>query len=141
MAEKLSKQASASSGRSSMDVRPIPSRTPSGRLCHVPSQSPSHRQSFTDHVRGMPPSPRNIRHPSFSHQQMQELINNPPTAGSADPAFAGRDWQHIGVGELIVPKDLLFVELDTGVEAATNVGVVCDARSHGWCLMITIALD
>lgn len=53
---------------------------------------------------------------------MQELINHPPTTGAADPAFAGRDWQHIGVGELVAAKDLLFVELDTGVEAATNVG-------------------
>lgn len=52
---------------------------------------------------------------------MQELLNNPPTAGSADPAFAGRDWQHISVGELVNSNDLRFVELDTSVEAATNV--------------------
>lgn len=52
---------------------------------------------------------------------MQDLLNNPPTAGSADPAFAGRDWQTINVGELINPEDLRFVELDTGVEVATNV--------------------
>lgn len=124
MAEQLSKQSSASSGRSGLDARPIPLRTPSGRLCQIPSPGPGqpHRQSFTEHIRGMPPSPRNIRHSSFSHVQMQELINNPPTKGSADPAFAGRDWQHIGVGELVNPKNLLFVELDTGVEAATNVG-------------------
>lgn len=89
----------------------------------------------------MPPSPRNIRHPSFSHMQMQELINNPPTAGSADPAFAGRDWQHIGVGELIDPKDLLFVELDTGVEAATNVRFICDAQDDDSFLIIATAFD
>lgn len=70
----------------------------------------------------MPPSPRAIRHLSFSQAQMQDLLNNPPTAGEADPAFAGRDWQHIGVGELVNSRDLLFVELDTSVEAATNVG-------------------
>lgn len=141
--ENLSKQSSASSGRSSIDARPIPSRTPSGRLCHIPSPSPgqSHRQSFNDHLRGMPPSPRNIRHPSFSHVQMQELINNPPTAGSADPAFAGRDWQHIGVGELINPKSLLFVEFDTGIEAATNVGLASYGRDDSSCLMFATALD
>lgn len=70
----------------------------------------------------MPPSPRATRHLSFSQAQMQELLNNPPTAGSADPAFAGRDWQHISVGELVNPKDLRFVELETSVEDATNVG-------------------
>ena len=70
----------------------------------------------------MPPSPRQNRHLSFSQAQIQELLNNPPTAGSADPAFAGRDWQAISVGELVNPQDLRFVELDTGVEAATNVG-------------------
>ncbi len=69
----------------------------------------------------MPPSPRQNRHLSFSQAQMQDLLNNPPTAGSADPAFAGRDWQTINVGELINPEDLRFVELDTGVEVATNV--------------------
>lgn len=53
---------------------------------------------------------------------MQDLLNNPPTGGLADPAFAGRDWQHISVGELVNSKDLLFVELDTSVETATNVG-------------------
>lgn len=63
---------------------------------------------------------------------MQELLNNPPTAGSADPAFAGRDWQHINVGELVNPKDLRFVELDTSVEDATNVGIQClDSQAFG----------
>lgn len=121
MADGLYPQPSAASGRHSTDPRPLPSRTPSGRL-HTPSPSPGHRQSFTEQLRGMPPSPRAIRHLSFSQAQMQDLLNNPPTAGSADPAFAGRDWQHISVGELVNTKDLLFVELDTSVEAATNVG-------------------
>lgn len=121
MADGLFPQPSVASGRSSTDQRPLPSRTPSGRL-HTPSPSPGHRQSFTEQLRGLPPSPRAIRHLSFSQAQMQDLLNNPPTAGSADPAFAGRDWQHISVGELVNTKDLLFVELDTSVEAATNVG-------------------
>lgn len=89
----------------------------------MPSPSQSHRHSFTEQLRGVPPSPRASRHLSFSQIQIQELLNNPPTGGSADPAFAGRDWQHISVGELVDPKDLLFVELDTDVETATNVGI------------------
>ena len=52
---------------------------------------------------------------------MQDLLNNPPTAGHADPRFEGRNWQHISVGELMNKDDLRFVELDTGVEEATNV--------------------
>ena len=94
------------------------------RLAHSPSPSHSHRQSFTDQMRGLPPSPRSNRHLSLSQAQIQDLVNNPPTAGSADPAFAGRDWQHINVEELVNPEDLNFVELDTGVEAATNVGAI-----------------
>ena len=92
------------------------------RLSHVPSpvHNHSHRQSFTEHMRGLPPSPRANRHLSLSQAQIQDLLNNPPTAGTADPAFADRDWQHISVGEL-VNQDVTFVELDTGVEAATNV--------------------
>ena len=70
----------------------------------------------------MPPSPRGARQLSLSEAQMRDLMNNPPTVGSADPKFAGRDWQHIAVGELVQPEDLRWVEVDTGVEDATNVG-------------------
>lgn len=70
----------------------------------------------------MPPSPRGTRQLSLSEAQIRELVINPPTAGSADPKFAGRDWQHIGVGELVHSEDLRWVEVDTGVEDATNVG-------------------
>ena len=73
----------------------------------------------------MPPSPRQNRHLSLSQVQIQDLLDNPPTKGHADPRFAGRDWQHISVGELVVPEDLRFVELDTGVEDATNVWFLC----------------
>lgn len=69
----------------------------------------------------MPPSPRGSRQLSMSEVQIRDLMNNPPTAGSADPKFAGRDWQHIAVGELVRPEDLRWVEVDTGVEDATNV--------------------
>lgn len=69
----------------------------------------------------MPPSPRANRQPSMSQADIQAFLNNPPTAGSPDPRFAGRDWQHIKVGELVDPEDLRFVELDTGIEDATNL--------------------
>ena len=91
------------------------------RLGHTPSPGHSHRPSFTEQMRGLPPSPRANRHLSLSQAQIQDLLSNPPTAGSADPAFAGRNWEHISVGELVNPDDLHFVELDTSVEAATNV--------------------
>lgn len=63
------------------------------------------------------------RNQSLSQAQIQDLIDNPPTKGDgADPKFAGRDWQHISVGELCEEGDLRWVELETGVEEATNVG-------------------
>ena len=125
MAEHLS-QPSISASDSQLwaaEPRPIPSRSPSGRRGHLASPSQSHRQSFTDQLRGLPPSPRAARHLSLSQLQIQELLNNPPKVGSADPAFAGRDWQHIIVDELVHSKDLLFVEWGTSVETATNVGI------------------
>ncbi|KAI4193430.1 MAG: hypothetical protein LQ346_003926 [Caloplaca aetnensis] len=106
---------------SSEDLRSTPSRSSSARLGHTPSPIQSHRQSFTESLRGHPPSPRATRQPSLSQAQLQELLNNPPTAGIADPRFAGKDWQTIGVGELCDPADLRWVELDSGIEDATNV--------------------
>ncbi|KAL9003565.1 MAG: hypothetical protein Q9188_003586, partial [Gyalolechia gomerana] len=106
---------------SSEDLRSTPSRNSSIRLGHNPSPIQSHRQSFTESLRGHPPSPRSTRQPSLSQAQLHELLNNPPTAGSADARFSGRDWQTIGVGELCDPADLRFVEIDTGIEEATNV--------------------
>ena len=38
-----------------------------------------------------------------------------------DPAFSGRDWRQISIGELVSSNDLRFVEVDTGIEEATNV--------------------
>lgn len=52
---------------------------------------------------------------------LQELMNNPPAQNSADPRFVGRDWKSIHVSELVKREDLRFVEVDTGVEAATNL--------------------
>ena len=85
----------------------------------MPSPSP-HRQSFSE-LRGIPPSPRASRQLSLSSAGIQELLNNPPRSGAADPKFVGRDWHDIVVGELVDLKDLHFVEVDTGIEDATNV--------------------
>ncbi|KAL9123638.1 MAG: hypothetical protein Q9217_006948, partial [Psora testacea] len=123
MADPPQPRSSSFSSSSNLEPHSIPHRTPSGnlRLSHSPSPSHSHRPSFTEQLRGMPPSPRQQRHMSLSQAQIQELLNNPPTAGQADPKFAGRDWQHIAVGELVDAEDVRFVELDTAVEDATNL--------------------
>ena len=120
----VKRPSSSSSTNSNLDPqRPTPHRTHSHnmRLAQQTTPSHSHRPSFTEQLRGMPPSPRGTRQLSFSEAQIRDLMNNPPTAGTADPRFAGRDWQHIAVGELVRPEDVRWVEVDTGVEDATNV--------------------
>lgn len=87
----------------------------------MPSAAAQHRQSFHE-LRGLPPSPRSQRQPSLSQLALQDLIDNPPM-NNPDPRFAGRDWQTVKVGELANPDDLKFVDIDTGVEAATKVGI------------------
>lgn len=101
------------------DSKSPPSRSHSIHLAHM-AASPNHRQSFGESLRGLPPSPRASRQPSFSHLAIQELINNPP-AQKPDPRFAGRDWRSVKVEELVQPADLHFVDADTSVEAATNL--------------------
>lgn len=61
---------------------------------------------------------------------MQELINNPPTAAQdgADDKFRGRDWRSIGIGELVQEGDLRWVELDVGMEEATNLLIESSAQ-------------
>ena len=107
--------------RSSLETpsgsRSPPSRSPSLRL----SQMSSHRQSFSESLRGVPPSPRSQRQPSLSQLYLQELIDNPPARHAADPAFQGRDWRSIQVSELVDKKDMVFVDGSMGIEEATNV--------------------
>lgn len=92
------------------------------------SPSVSHRQSFADNLRGMPASPRASRQPSLSQQALQDLLNNPPVGkNTQNSAFAGRDWRSIKVGEVIDPELVRFVEIDTSVEEATNVSLLCGA--------------
>ena len=101
--------------------RSPPSRNPSLHLAHMPSPASQHRQSFSESLRGLPPSPRAQRQPSLSQLAVQELIDNPPARN--DPIFADRDWKTISIAELVSPEDLKFVDIDTGVEAATNVSI------------------
>ncbi|KAL4881427.1 hypothetical protein BJY04DRAFT_188882 [Aspergillus karnatakaensis] len=108
------------SPRTSIDSRPpsIGGRTP--RLSQV-SSNHQHRQSFSESLRAAPGSPRARRQPSLTQAAIQSLIDNPPAPQNANPAFAGRDWRDISIGELVSPDDLKFVEVDTGIEEATNI--------------------
>lgn len=111
----------ASPRSSEEQLRIVAPRSPSIR---VSSPTINHRHSFSESLRGVPPSPRTSR--LFSQSNLaafQELLNNPPKAGNADPAFAGRDWHTITAGELVDEKDVHFVDVDTGIEEATHVSL------------------
>lgn len=105
------------SPRSSTDSRSPSMRSQSLRL----SSNHQHRQSFSESLRAAPGSPRARRQPSLTQSAIQSLIDNPPAPNHVDPAFVGRDWREISIGELVSPDDLKFVEIDTGIEEATNV--------------------
>lgn len=107
------------SPRSSIDSRSSQSHRTSVHIPRLSASSP-HRQSFSE-SRRVPPSPHTRRQPSLSQSAVQSLIDRPPVRGRADPAFAGRDWGQISIGELISNDDLKFVEEDTGIEQATEV--------------------
>jgi hypothetical protein len=114
------------SPRSSTDSRSPSTRSQSLRLNHSNHQ---HRQSFSESLRAAPGSPRTRRQPSFTQAAIQSLIDNPPAPKDVNPAFAGRDWREISIGELVRPDDLRFVELDTGIEEATNVCLVFASKT------------
>lgn len=86
------------------------------------SSNHQHRHSLSETLRAAPGSPRSRRQPSLNQSAIQSLIDNPPAPNHANPAFVGRDWREISIGELVSPEDLKFVEIDTGIEEATNVG-------------------
>ncbi|KAI9891601.1 MAG: cell separation during budding [Vezdaea aestivalis] len=96
-----------------------PKETPSHLRLGSASSTMSHRQSITDQLRA-PSSPRNQRHHSSSQAAAQDLVNRPPAANPSDPAFAGRDWKTIHVGELTDESDVDFVDLDANIEESTN---------------------
>ncbi|KEY64746.1 hypothetical protein S7711_05398 [Stachybotrys chartarum IBT 7711] len=87
------------------------------------SSSSNNRLSFVEGLRQVPPSPREhrVRHSSFSHPAIQDLISHPPSNKPANPKFAGREWRDIAVGEILNPDDVKWVELDSSVEDATMV--------------------
>lgn len=107
--------------RSSTDSRSSSRNHNQLRVSHMPPANHQHRQSLSETLRGPPGSPRARRQPSLNQSAIQSLIDNPPPPKNVDPAFIGRDWQQISIGELVSPGDLRFVELDTGIEEATNV--------------------
>ncbi|OTA99320.1 hypothetical protein M426DRAFT_325239 [Hypoxylon sp. CI-4A] len=100
---------------------PPPQRTGSSSSLHKSGHviSHSHRSSFAENLRGLPPSPRNQRHPSFTQAAIQDLLNHPPAPKQHNPRFAGRDWRDVAVGELVSKDDVTWVELDTSVEDAS----------------------
>ncbi|KAB8257199.1 hypothetical protein BDV32DRAFT_86597 [Aspergillus pseudonomiae] len=114
------------SPRSSTDSRSPSTRSQSLRLSHV-SPNHQHRHSLSESLRGAPNSPRSRRQPSLTQAAIQSLIDNPPAPNHVNPAFVGRDWREISIGELVSPTDLRFVEIDTGIEDATNVLIDSDA--------------
>ena len=82
-----------------------------------------HSHSLSEVLRGIThASTRSRRQPSLTQAALQSLIDNPPVRNADNPAFAGRDWRQISIGELVTPDNLRFVELDTGIEEATQVG-------------------
>ncbi|CAJ2508843.1 Uu.00g138690.m01.CDS01 [Anthostomella pinea] len=94
-----------------------PQRTPSSSSLHKSGHS--HRSSFAENLRGLPPSPRAQRHPSFTQSAIQDLLNNPPNQKHHNPRFAGRDWRDVAIGELVAKDDVKWVEMDTSVEDAS----------------------
>lgn len=113
--------ADLASPRSSTDSRSSSRNHNQLRVSHMPPSNHQHRQSLSETLRGPPGSPRSRRQPSLNQSAIQSLIDNPPPPKNVDPAFIGRDWQQISIGELVSAEDLRFVELDTGIEEATNV--------------------
>lgn len=79
----------------------------------------THRQSFAEGLRNVPPSPRQ-RHPSLTQAAVQDLMNNPPPGNRHyNPRFSNREWRDITVGELVAPTDVKWMEMDSTVEEAT----------------------
>ncbi|KAL9062621.1 MAG: hypothetical protein Q9157_008763, partial [Trypethelium eluteriae] len=117
-----SKRNSATAG-SINPARSAPQLSPQRRDSFTNKSSNStvpHRQSFAENLRANPHSPRS-RHPSFSQQALQDLLNNPPVSKSDDNKFAGRDWRQIQLGEVIDTDEVRFVEADISVEEATSL--------------------
>lgn len=111
----------SSSSSLGVSIPTPPERSSSQSGSHKSSHIAAHRQSFADNQRYPPPSPRAQRHPSFTQQAIQEMMNNPPSKRHPNPRYAGRDWRDLAVGEFAVPEEVRWVDFDTSVEEATMV--------------------
>ena len=96
-------------------------RNNSSSSINKPNHIAAHRQSFAENQRYPPPSPRDRRHPSLTQSALLELMNHAPSNRHPNPRYAGRDWRDIAVGELVVPEDVRWAELDLSVQDATMV--------------------
>ncbi|EHK39871.1 hypothetical protein TRIATDRAFT_302425 [Trichoderma atroviride IMI 206040] len=99
----------------------VKSSSPSPQRSHSSSSTSraTHRQSFTESYRNLPPSPR-YRHPSLTQAAIQDLVNHPPsTSRHQNPKFVGREWGDITIGELVSPDDVRWIDVECSVEEAT----------------------
>lgn len=116
-----SSQSPSNSTASLTSAPHVPQRSPSQSSLHRSGHASSHRQSFADNLRNPPPSPRSQRHPSFTQQALQDLVNHPPPNKQPNPRFTGRDWRDVSIGELVSHDDVRWATMDTSVEEATMV--------------------
>jgi CBS domain-containing protein len=115
--DRNARSASVASIMSSTSTGEAPQRSPSVSSIN----RSSHRQSFAENLRHIPPSPRQ-RQPSLTQAAVQELLNNPPHANRFhNPKFANREWREITVEELVSPKDVKWIDMDSSVEDATMI--------------------
>ncbi|KAI0005218.1 hypothetical protein F4779DRAFT_630195 [Xylariaceae sp. FL0662B] len=100
---------------------PPPQRSSSSSSLHKSNHiaNHSHRSSFAESFRGVPPSPRSQRHPSLTQAALQDLLNHPPAPRHQNPRFAGRDWRDVAIGELVTKDDVKWATMDTSVEDAS----------------------
>jgi hypothetical protein len=105
------------------DNKSSASPSPSPQRSHSSSSTSraTHRQSFTESYRNLPPSPRH-RHPSLTQAAIQDLVNHPPsTSRHQNPKFVGREWGDITIGELVSLDDVRWIDIEGSVEEATMV--------------------
>src|ERR1700753_2781825 len=95
---------SRSSHRDSLTMNRAP---PSPRL------NANRSSSLTEYFRNVPLSPRAQRAPSMSQSAIQDFLNDPPSAKSGTPAFAGRDWRSVRVEEVVDQAKVRFAEMTT----------------------------
>lgn len=128
------------------------SSSPSPQRSHSSSSTSraTHRQSFTESYRNLPPSPR-YRHPSLTQAAIQDLVNHPPsTSRHQNPKFVGREWGDITIGELVSLDDVRWTDIECSVEEATLVSTDCylrcclivsySRRNHRCCYRVQLAL-